>query len=169
MNFFHIFWAFVFYLSLKAHYWWFGYEAFAKVTSIAGQIATAIKCHYVQYQICISVWGKLDCYCLLRNGEIRTNPKIGYVACHSASYVLGCYDCFHTNLLDYERFLKHHDYALFFLNIAFCSIIFYIIIDDENLLPPVFSNNTDKPKRYFKPKAAFPIYRKNSMEFLSIN
>ena len=35
----------------------------------------------------ISVWGKLDCYCLLRIVEIKMNPKIGYVACHSASTV----------------------------------------------------------------------------------
>ena len=35
----------------------------------------------------ISVWGKLDCYCLLRIVEIKMNPKIGYVACRSASAV----------------------------------------------------------------------------------
>ena len=83
----YISWAFVFYLSLKAHYWWFVYEAFAKVTSIPRQIAIAIKCHYIQYQMSISVWGKLDCYCLLRIVKIKMNPKIGYVACHSASTV----------------------------------------------------------------------------------
>ena len=31
----YISWAFVLYLSLKAHIWWIGYVAFAKVTSIA--------------------------------------------------------------------------------------------------------------------------------------
>ena len=36
----------------------------------------------------ISVWGKLDCYCLLRIVEIKMNPKIGHVAYHSASTVL---------------------------------------------------------------------------------
>ena len=55
MNFLYISWAFVFYLSLEAHYWWFGYEAFAKVTSIARQLTIAIRCHYVQYQMGISV------------------------------------------------------------------------------------------------------------------
>ena len=86
IKFLYISWAF--YLSLKAHYWWFGYEAFAMVTSIAEQITIATKCHYVQYQMNISVWRRLNCYCLLRIAEIKLNPKIGYVARHSASTVI---------------------------------------------------------------------------------
>ena len=35
----------------------------------------------------ISVWRKLDCYCLLRILEIRMNPQIGYVARQSDSIV----------------------------------------------------------------------------------
>ena len=35
----------------------------------------------------ISVWRKLDCYCLLRILEIRMNPQIGYVARRSDSTV----------------------------------------------------------------------------------
>ena len=45
----YISWAFLFYISLKAHIWWFGYEAFAKVTSIARQLTIANNGHYVQY------------------------------------------------------------------------------------------------------------------------
>ena len=42
-------------LSLEAHIWLLGYEAFVKVTSIARQLTIANECHYVQYQMGISV------------------------------------------------------------------------------------------------------------------
>ena len=77
--------------SLEAHIWSLGYEAFVKVRSVARQLSIANWCHYVQYQLGISVWRILECYCLLRILEIRMNPIRQYcmlwILCGYSSHI----------------------------------------------------------------------------------